>query len=83
MSHESNIRFVDPHTKGDRRHHHDPLLAQEELLVESSLLRCHASVIGNRADSLFAQPFCCIVDLLPTSAVDDASLAGMSFSDHP
>ena len=49
---EAHVGLVDAHAEGDRRDHHDAVLAQEAVLVALAHAGVEAGVVGQRADAL-------------------------------
>ena len=77
VGHEAHVGLVDAHAEGDRRHHHDPVLAQEAALVFGAGGRVQAGVVRQRTHAAPGQQFGGGIDLAPRQAIDDAAVAAM------
>ena len=77
MRHKANIGLIDPHTKGDCRHHNHPLLRQETVLVMLSQLCVQTGVIRERIKALFSQPSRRIFDSFAGHTIDHTGILSM------
>ena len=72
---EAHVGLVDAHAERDGGHHHDPVLAQETVLVAPAHRGVEPGVVGQRRDAFRFEPGRGLVDLLARLAIDDAGLA--------
>ena len=82
MGHEAHVGLVDAHAEGDRRHHHDRLLAQETVLVALAQSSVQTGVVRQRRDAFGVEPGRRLFDLLARAAIDDAGLAFVLVADE-
>ncbi len=75
VRHPADIRFVDPHPEGDRRHHDQPVLDLKAPLDLTPALRLHPAVIGDGFQPRFAQRPGQRFRLGPRAAIDDPRAA--------
>ncbi|MNF79222.1 hypothetical protein D3C84_614300 [compost metagenome] len=75
MGDEAHVGLVDAHAEGDGRHHDQPFLIDEALLVVRAQLAGQAGVVRQRRVALLAEEGGDLLDLLARHAVDDAGVA--------
>jgi superfamily II DNA or RNA helicase len=75
VKHVSDIRLVDPHAKGNRRHHDDAVFRHEGFLVFLPHFRRKSCVIGKRPEILAAEKIGDLLRQPARQAVDDAGCA--------
>ena len=77
MHHKADVRFVDTHTEGHRRHHDLQIVALEFLLHVGADMIFQPGVVGRRADTAALQARGGIFNFRAAIAVDDARLAAL------
>src|SRR3546814_14794269 len=71
------VRLVDAHAEGDGRHHDDPVLLEEAVLMTGAAVLVEPGMVGQRRITLSGEPCCNLVDPRARQAVDDAGVAGV------
>ena len=81
MNHVANIRFIDSHAKGHRRHNHPGLLTKKSILVFFPGFWRHSRVVGQGSNSELAERGAGRFNFFAADAVDDSRFAFMSIDD--
>src|SRR3546814_6879083 len=77
VRHKAHVGLVDAHAEGNRRHHDQPILAQEARWIAGARFRAEARVIRQRGNTLPAQEISRLLDPGARQAVDNAAIARM------
>ena len=76
MDDPTNIRFIDAHSKSDRRTHDAGFVTNEELLIEFPLLGGESSMIGKRGKPTVAETLCHTIHGRACRAIDNTAIHG-------
>ena len=74
MRYESNVRFIDTHTEGNRGNDNDTVFADETMLVLCSGRRIQAGMIRQGNEAFLSQPLGGRFCFLSRHAVDDSGI---------
>ena len=75
MCHEPHIRFVDTHTKGDGRHHHDAVFFQKTLLVGGAHGCIQPRVVGQCTNAVGDEECGGFLNFLARETINNAGVA--------
>ena len=79
MGHKAHVRLVDAHTKGNRRHHDHPFLAQKARLIDGTLLRLQAGMVRQGVNTVLAQKLCRVIHSRARQTIHNPCVPRMLF----